>query len=164
MVRAITHTYVTVYGSTTNCMLSHFLPLAVGVSTSPLSVEFTVSCPYHWLLSWGSPAVTNGDITHFEVEWMDVSSYNSNLLQVPVSGPSAMYEAELKDLSPETEYDVRVRAHNRNGVGIFSDCLLINSGMCGRSKLHGTHTHMYTHCYIHLYTLTLMYCTQSYTF
>ncbi len=107
------------------------LCLSVGVPTSPLSVEATVSCPYHWLLSWGSPTVTNGGITHFEVEWMDVSSDNSSLLQVPVFGPSAVYEAELKELSPETEYYVRVRAHNRNGAGKFSDCLLINSGMCG---------------------------------
>ena len=138
-------TYVAVYRTTTNDMLcwitlSTFvglitdifhLCLSVGVPLSPLSVEFTVSCPYHWLLSWGSPTVTNGDITHFEVEWMDVSSDNSNLLQVPVSGPSAVYEAELKDLSPETEYYVRVRARNTNGAGKFSDCLLINTGMCG---------------------------------
>jgi len=138
-------TCVAVYRSTTNCMLcwitfstfvglsTHIfhLCLSVGVPTSPLSIEFTVSCPYHWLLSWSSPTVTNGDITHFEVEWMDVSSDNSSLLQVPVFGPSAVYEAELKDLSPGTEYYVRVQAHNRNGAGKFSDCLLINSGMCG---------------------------------
>ena len=115
------------------------------VPSSPTDVSFRFLCPHHWLLSWGIPAVTNGELIHFEIEWTNLSSLSSDMQQVSVTGTRQMYQVELKRLLPGVEYSVRVRAYNHNGAGNFTDLLLIKPRMCGMYSIACEYILAHTH-------------------
>ena len=63
-------------------------------------------------LQWKPPQTTNGDITHYSVQYgeNEVIDDFGDITSDPITGT-------IKGLSPDTKYTVKLKAHTRVGAG-----------------------------------------------
>ena len=63
-------------------------------------------------LQWKSPPTTNGDITHYSVQYGENEVINEfgDITSDPITG-------KIEGLSPDTKYTVKLKAHTKAGAG-----------------------------------------------
>ena len=162
VVRAITHTYVAVYRSTTNCMLSHFPPLSVRRCTN-LSSE----CRVYRLMSLPLVVVLGQSCCH---QWRHYTLWGGvdgrvQLQQQPTAGPCLWAQCHVRGWVERSRSRNGILCESASSQPKWSGPILWlsldefrNVWYVGQNYM--IHTHLYTHCYVHLHTLTHMYCTQ----
>ena len=64
-------------------------------------------------LQWKPPQTTNGDITHYSVQYSENDSIDDfgDITSDPMTGT-------IEGLSPDTKYTVKLKAHTRAGAGL----------------------------------------------
>ena len=93
-------------------------PLA-GVPSSPMEVTVTPQSPTVINVAWREPSVTNGVIVGYIVQYIQMESGNLAIIACGTH-PSKL----LVGLSPNTTYQVVVRARNEHGVSVASEVVM----------------------------------------
>ncbi|XP_078658287.1 uncharacterized protein LOC144903749 [Branchiostoma floridae x Branchiostoma belcheri] len=89
---------------------------------SPLNLQ-TTSSSHSISLTWDEPAVTNGVITHYSIQYGQTTECSGVHLSLEVTTTDSTRFQNIPDLIPYTTYNFRVRAFTIAGEGDFTDCL-----------------------------------------
>ncbi|XP_078658285.1 uncharacterized protein LOC144903747 [Branchiostoma floridae x Branchiostoma belcheri] len=88
----------------------------------PLNLQ-TTSSSHSISLTWEEPAVTNGVITHYSIQYGQTTECSAVHLSLEVTTTDSTRFQNIPDLTPYTTYNFRVRAFTGAGPGDFTDCV-----------------------------------------
>uniref|UniRef100_A0A915EU79 Uncharacterized protein n=1 Tax=Ditylenchus dipsaci TaxID=166011 RepID=A0A915EU79_9BILA len=83
------------------------------------------------ILQWEDPRITNGPMKDYEVLFTDDPSLPEDQWQSVRSGGPDAKSITLPDLKESTEYTVKVKGHNENGVGLPSLDFAVTTWLAG---------------------------------
>ena len=114
------------------------------IPSAPIEVNTTPLSPTVIHVHWNAPSITNGTIVNYIVTYTQVGS--GTFMNIS-TGSGSILSRTLVGLTPNTTYQMIVRAQNEHGVGMASEIAMgttlsvssESSVMCGYAQACNVH-------------------------